>query len=171
MGVSERSVDQQEAFSDYVASCHFFDADGYLDLEKLCMHLYLALFCDNVQAPEPVALYEVMLRVVGGMKDKIDHHRVFKTAVENWSEDMRAYYPDKEKTCIHFEVMGTVYPYWIENIGAQLMGMKKGKGDRGRFWVRRDWLLTSMYLQRFEAELVRLAGLSAVVADDSARLN
>lgn len=151
---------QRQAFADFVSRCRFFDDQGLLDVEKFCLHLYLCLYCDAVPAPEPIALYELLLKTVSEVTDKKLLKKIHKENVADWKENLRSYYPDEQRTCAHFDLLAAVYPDWIRRVGTGLLYYKNPRGEKGRFWIKAEWPLTSEYINRFEAELLRVAGLS-----------
>ncbi|KJS09856.1 MAG: hypothetical protein VR73_00705 [Gammaproteobacteria bacterium BRH_c0] len=166
MSSTEAAQEQREKFASFVASCTFFDASGVLDLEKFCMHLYLALFSDAAPAPQPIALYELMLKVIGKQKPRLVKNRIYKIKVENWDESLRNYYPDQERTCLHYALVSAVYPTWIQQVGTELLHHKNPHDLKGRFWIQPEWPITSQYINRFEAELLRVVGLAGILRGD-----
>lgn len=163
MSSNEAPQKQHEKFASYVANCTFFDASGILDLEKFCMHLYLSLFSDSAPAPQPIALYELMLKVIGKQKPRLVKNRIYKIKVENWDESLRNYYPDQQRTCLHYALVSAVYPTWIQRVGTELLHHDNPFNMKGRFWIKAGWPITSQYINRFEAELLRVVGLAGIL--------
>src|SRR5690606_1297230 len=156
------------AFAAYVASCQFFDAEGMLDLERFCVHLRLCLYCDGAPAPDPGAIYAAMLGRIARARASLERRHVRKTPVADWNDGLGAYYPDRQRTLVHFEALAIVYPAWIGEVGDDLLGTAAGH-HRGRAWVLPGWTFSSRYLGRFEAELVRVAGLARLLDNDQPR--
>lgn len=162
MAISQQSPRPNDAFAAYVATCQFFDAEGMLDLEKFCVHLRLCLYCDGAPAPDPVAIYGAMLGQIGAARATLERRHVRKVAVVDWDDSLLSYYPDRQRTLVHFDALAVVYAAWIGAVGDELLGAAPGH-SRGRAWVVSEWALTSRYLGRFEAELVRVGGLARVL--------
>ena len=163
MSATQPSENQRQAFARFVAGCNFFNNKGFMDLEKFCLHLNLSLFCDEVAAPDPIALYELMLEQVGKLKTKSTLSKIYREEVSEWSENLRSYYPDKQRTWMNVELLADVYTLWIQRVGTELLHYPNPNNAPGRYWVKADWSLSSQYLGRFEAELVRTAGLSKFI--------
>lgn len=154
---------QHQQFADFVAECRFFDEHGMLDLEKFCVHLRLCLYCDGAPAPDPVALYEAMLTRIGAARDRIERSHIRRAAVEDWDDSLVSYYPDRQRTLVHFDALAIVYPDWIRRAGEELLGHANPERRPGRYWVQPVWVLTTAYLSRFEAEMVRVGGLARIL--------
>jgi|SRR5690554_2776246 len=162
---------QHQQFAHHVANCGFFDETGMLDLERFCVHLHLCLFCDGAPTPDPVALYVLMLQRVTEARSRVSQQHIRKQKVDNWDDSLLSYYPDKEVTRMHFDALGVVYPAWIRQVGVELLEHRNADGAAGRFWVKPEWWFTSKYLNRFEAELLRIGGLGKILGGDGMRLN
>jgi hypothetical protein len=159
--------DQRASFSRYVSSCQFFGNDGMLDLEAFCMHFYLSLYCDGVpRPPQPVDLYVLMLNVLASAKPKIKPDYICKVRLDQPPQLQSRYYPDGEMTRVHFKALAVVYARWIRRVGEELLAIANPPPrQKGRFWVQPEWKLTSAFLNRFEAQLVQVAGLSRILFD------
>jgi len=159
-------TDQQQRFASYVSECRFFTADGTLDLEMFCVHLRLSLYCDGAGMPDATELYVLMLKLIAQAKGKVERKYIRKEAVADWNDGLLAYYPDKQRTRVHFNALNVLYPIWIREAGEQLLGHENPEGKKGRFWVGPSWRFTTLYLSRFEAELVRVGGLARILEGD-----
>lgn len=169
--MSQVPESQFHQFTAFVAACRFFDEQGMLDLEKLCVHLRLCLYCDDAPAPDPVGLYEVMLTTLSAARTRLERTQVRREKVLDWKDDLVAYYPDRQRTLVHFEALTIVYADWIRRVGEELLGHANTEVRPGRYWVQPGWILTTTYLSRFEAELVRVAGLGRFVESSGLKPN
>lgn len=165
MSPAQPTAERRKAFAEYVSRCTFFDERGFLDLEQFCLHLYLSLFCDGAPAPQPIELYELMLKRVGQVKDRKKFTKIYKEQVADWKESLRSYYPDQQRTWVHFDLLAEIYPEWILAVGTQLLGLPNPGNEKGHFWIKAEWPLVAQYLGRFEVELVRSSGLSRFLSD------